>query len=416
MFALLLVGFVCISSCVQSEDIPDFSSSNTGPYIINTNYLDIIKENLESDPIIREEYKLLIEGADRFLAHNFRYVTEKPEVPQGGSINDYVSISRYWHPDSSGAQTIYIDGVTNPQVEQFDRPKLAEMSSGVFTLALAYYISGNEDYAEKAADILRKWFFDPNTRMNPNMNFAQIRLGVPDTGGGGSPGIIDANDFIQVIDAASIIYDDGSWSGQSHIQLKEWFYQFSRWIIRNYNADAYSTTNVSTWLDVQRAIYFMLSEQEDKLNSGFYIPPVSERINTHFDASGNQPNEVTRGRPQHYVYFNLRGYMNIIHLRRNRTAADRDWQILDTADKGGLKPALDMIADFITGNQQTGTFVTEPGFDDCRYLELMRPAALAFNSQHYENAANQLLSRGCRNSAITLVYPSIELLNNAVTP
>lgn len=327
-----------------------------------------------------------------------------------------MSISRYWHPDSTGAHTIYRDGITNPLVEQFDRPKLAEMSSGVFTLALAYYMSGEEDYAEKAADVLKKWFFEPYSRMNPNMNFAQIRLGVPDTGGGGSPGIIDANDFIQVIDAASLIYDSASWSGQSHIQLKEWFYQFSRWVIRNYNADAYNTTNVSTWLDVQRAIYFMLSEQEDKLNSGFYIPPVSERINTHFDASGNQPNEVTRGRPQHYVYFNLRGYMNITHLRRNRTAADRDWQLLDTADKGGLKPALDMIADYITGNRQPGVFVTEPGFNDCRYYELMRPAALAFNSERYESAANQLLNQGCRNSAISLTYPSLELLNNTEAP
>ncbi len=395
--------------------MPDFTISNTGPYIINTNNLEIIKANLDSDPILSEEYDLLIQGANRFLSHNFRYITEKPQVPSGGSINDYVSIARYWHPDSTGAHTIYRDGITNPLVEQFDRPKLAEMSSGVYTLALAYYLSDDEIYAEKATEILKKWFFEPYSKMNPNMDFAQIRLGVPDTGGGGSPGIIDAIDFIQVVDAVSILYDSNSWSGNSHIKLKEWFYHFSRWIIRNYNADAYDVTNVSTWLDAQRAIYFMLSEQDDKLNSDFYIPPVSERISAQFNTDGVQPFEVTRGRPQHYVYFNLRGYMNIIHLRKNRTATDRDWQILNTPSKGGLKPALDMIANYVLNRSEPGTFVSEPGFDDCRYYEILKPAAVAFSSMLYEEAAMELAGSGCRNSAITLVYPSLELIGFSET-
>ncbi|MCC5940049.1 MAG: alginate lyase family protein, partial [Balneolaceae bacterium] len=409
---LLIIGLI-VNGCKSSNDIPDFSVSNTGPYIINTDYLDVVISNLDSVPHLIEEYDLLIEGADRFLSHNFRYVTEKPQVPAGGSINDYVSISRYWHPDSTGAHTIYRDGVTNPMVEQFDRPKLAEMSSGVYTLALAYYLSKNEDYAEKASEILKKWFFEPYSRMNPNMDFAQVRLGVPDTGGGGSPGIIDANDFIQVVDAVSLLYDSNSWSGNNHIELKEWFYHFSRWIIRNYNADAYNVTNVSTWLDVQRAIYFMLSEQEDKLNSDFYIPPVSERISTQFNTDGVQPFEVTRGRPQHYVYFNLRGYMNLTHLRKNRTATDRDWQILNTQNIGGLEPALSMIANHVLNLSEPGTFISEPGFDECRYYEILKPAAVAFNSELYENAAMELVRSGCRNSAISLVYPPLELLDTS---
>ena len=413
---MLVLFTLLAASCGRGESIPNFTISNTGPYIINTEYLDIVKQNLESNPVLQDEYNRLIEGADQFLTQNIRYIPEKPNlsyIPSGTSVNDYVSISRYAHPDSTGAYTLTIDGVTNSLVELFDRPKLAAMSSAAYTLAMAYYFSGDEAYANKASEILKNWFFEPYYRMNPNMDFAQIRPGVPGTGGGGSPGIIDANDLIQVVDAASLLYDSNSWSGQNHIQLKEWYYRFSQWIIKNYNADAYNVTNVSTWMDVQRGTFFMLSEQDDKLNSDFYIPPITMRIQTQFNTDGVQPFEVTRGRPQHYVYFNLRGYMNLIHLRKNRTASDRDWQLLDTANKAGLQPALEMIVNYILYPERPGTLVSEPGFDDCRYLEILKPAAVAFNEMIFEEAANHLLERGCSNSAISLAYPPLQLLREA---
>ncbi len=44
-------------------------------------------------------------------------------------------------------------------------------------LRLAYYFSENEMYAEHAAKLLRVWFLDPETRMNPNLNYAQAIKG-----------------------------------------------------------------------------------------------------------------------------------------------------------------------------------------------------------------------------------------------
>ena len=48
-------------------------------------------------------------------------------------------------------------------------------------LAAAYKITGENRYATKAAELLRVFFLDPKTRMNPNLQYAQA---VP----GASPG------------------------------------------------------------------------------------------------------------------------------------------------------------------------------------------------------------------------------------
>ncbi len=43
-------------------------------------------------------------------------------------------------------------------------PKLCEV---VNTLGLAYYFSGDGKYAEHAGQLIRVWFLDKATRMNP---------------------------------------------------------------------------------------------------------------------------------------------------------------------------------------------------------------------------------------------------------
>lgn len=397
----------------KQESIPDFSVANTGPYILNVTYLDLIRSNLD-DPFFQFEYSYLIEGAEFLYARDdYQFVTDKVYLPPSGDIHDYMSIARYRWPDENGAYTITKDGVTNPEIYNYDRPKLADVSSAIYTLSLAWYFSKDEKYARKASELIYSWFLDETTRMNPNLNHAQVAKGVNT---GELQGIIDANDFIPIIEAVGLIYDSVHWTQQQHVRLKEWFYHFSRWYVRRYNADAFCDNdnwcnNVSTWMDVQRASIFLFTEQEGLLNSASHIMPLQTKISKQISFDGAQQFESQRNLSQHYVYFNLRGFMNLAMIRKNRTGYDRDWPNLQDSNYGGLKPALDVLTNFIKGAGTAGFFVANPDFNNCRYLEIFRPAANLFDSPVYDQTAQFLIDNGCRDPDITLTFPPLNLLN-----
>jgi hypothetical protein len=412
LFILILPFILFSTACTgENDDIPDFTLSNTGPYMLNMSHLEILKSKMD-DPFIEAELSKLKLLADEALINDFEYVTDKANLPPSGDRNDYMSLARYLWPDpSTGDYTVIRDGITNPKIYQYDRPKLDRISTEIFYLSLAYYYFENEDYARKATELISNWFLEEDTKMNPNLNYAQVALGV-NNNRGNPQGIIDTNDFIKVIDAISLIYDSRHWTTSKHKELKAWFYSFSRWIDSNYNANAFCDigwcNNVSTWIDAQKTIYFLFTEQEDRLNSASSIQPIRDKISLQFSSNGIQRDESTRTLSQHYFYFNLRGYMKIAAMRKQRTGYDRDWTILNSPDIGGIKPSLDAIVKHLNGEDTSNFFNQANGFNNCRYLEIFRPAAIIFDHQEYEDIANQLLYHQCSNLNITLTMPPLE--------
>lgn len=415
IFGFLLLAFavsIALLSCKDPLVIPEFTESNSGPYIMNIRHIEYIKENRDSLPVVSEDYNQLISGAEKLLTRDYSFVTEKQKLPPSGDKHDYMSLSRYaWPNDSTGIYDDIRDGITNPEIYDYDRPKLAQFSAAVYSLSLAYFFSGEEKYAEKATGLIRGWFLDPETHMNPNMKHAQIAFGVNT---GSAQGIIDANDFIHVIEAISLLYDSHHWTSEDHVAMKEWFYNFSRWMKQNYNADAFKSTNVSTWMDVQRAVYYLFTEQKEYLNSSSHIMPVEQKINVQLTTDGALPNEKNRVRSQHYVYYNLRAYMNLALVRKNRTGNDRDWPVLASQNHAGLKPALESLVSYLNGADASQFFNESQSFDNCRYLDIFKPAAIAFESEKYEMISQQLLDSGCNDPNLTLVFPRLSNIQRDV--
>lgn len=425
---LLFIVFIALSIFLQAgcigttEDIPDFDESNTGPYMLNLTYMDLLKSKMD-DPFIEGELSRLKLIADEFRESNFEYVTDKnwANIPSSIDKNDYVSLHRYSWPDSTGRYTDIRNGETNPEIYDFDRPKLDRISTAIFYLSLAYFYFEEPDYARKATELITNWFLNDDSKMNPHLKYAQVALGVDDRDN--SQGIIDAIDFIKVIDSVSLIYDSRYWTHSKHIELKNWFYSFSKWIDDvNYNTRTYCKeewcNNVSTWFDAQKTIYFLFTQQEDRLESRSSIQPIQDKISLQFTAEGQQPFEKRFRAEQHYFYYNLSGYMTIAHMRKQRPGIDRDWQVLSSSDFGGIKPALDVIVSHRNGEDVSNFFKSTDDFDECRYLEIFRPAAIAFDHSEYEGVAQQLLFEGCRNLVVSLTLPPLEWLytEEPVTP
>lgn len=416
-FVFILPLILLYTGCIDaSEDFPDFTESDTGPYMLNMTYLDLLKSNMD-DPFIDGELSRLTLIADEFLVNDFEYVTDtdRSKLPSSIDRNDYVSLHRYSWPDSTGRYTIYDESKSNPEIYNYDRPKLDKISTAIFYLSLAYFYTKEEDYARKATELISNWFLNEETKMNPNLNYAQVALGFEEISGS-YQGIIDTVDFIKVIDSISLIFGSRYWTNSKHIELKAWFYSFSKWIDNRYPIDAFCKetwcNNISTWMDAQKTIYYLFTEQEERLNSRSSIQPIQEKIELQFTSEGFQRDERTRTQSQHYFYFNLKAYMNIAHMRMQRTPDDRHWQVLNSPDFGGIKPSLDIIVNYLLNEEDASDFFNPSSeFDNCRYLEIFRPAAIAFNHPEYEGVAQQLMIHGCRNLDISLTLPPLEWLD-----
>ena len=115
-----------------------------------------------------------------------------------GGPNDFYSNGDYWWPNpdtTNGLPYVQRDGETNPDNFNQHRECIWQLRDAVAALGAAYKITGDDRYAKKAAELLRVFFLDPKTRMNPNLQYAQA---IPGVSPGRGTGIIDTLHLIEI--------------------------------------------------------------------------------------------------------------------------------------------------------------------------------------------------------------------------
>ncbi|MET7621337.1 alginate lyase family protein [Streptomyces sp. NPDC005408] len=264
------------------------------------------------DPALRTALDALVVRADGWLGQGPWTVVDKPGPAPGGDPHDYLSQGYYWWPSQPktpenpwGCPYVHRDGVRNSEVTGTDYPDRAKVLDSAYTLSLAWYYTGKAKYAEHAAKILRTWFTDPATRMNPNLNHAQF---VPCTYEGQALGIIDfSHAFTGILDATAIL-DTGApgWTQQDRAGMHGWYQGFLDWLVNSPfgKQEARAVNNHGTFYDMQVAA-LALATGDKALARTIVRDARTKRIGAQIAADGRQPGEVARTRSWHYATFNL---------------------------------------------------------------------------------------------------------------
>ena len=305
-FPSAAAAFSPAPACAASEG---YSASFDGrrTFTLRPDDLEAIKAALPNNPAIDAAYRDLIVRADKALAMKPASVMDKRIIPLSGDRHDYVSLARYWWPNPADAKGPYVrrDGDTNPDIEsnRFDRTALSRMTREADMLALAYYYSGDRKYAEGAARVIRTWFLDPATAMNPNMNFAQA---VPGVSNGRPEGVLDGVSFITVIDAAGLIAPSGALTPAETAALEDWFSRYVDWMLKSPNGkdEGKASNNHGLWYDAQVARFALFARRPEIAQKIVAAFPKA-RIERQIDASGALPAELGRTRSFHYSLYAL---------------------------------------------------------------------------------------------------------------
>ena len=288
----------------------------------------------------------LVAEADLLKREPPESVVHKKLRPASGDAHDYYSLGTYWWPNPrrpNGLPYIRRDGHINPQCENndTDTSRIIRMCERCLTLGLAWYFTGQRQYAQAAAAQIRCWFLDGDTRMNPHLNYGQA---IPGVVSGRGTGLIDTRLLWMVVDTIGLINAASVLDTDDIIGLHQWFRDFNHWMY--YSDIGHSEyvwhNNHGTWYDAQRAVNALFYGDKG-LAARIIEQGITQRMSAQIDQDGKQTMELERTIPFHYSLFNLEA-----HLLLNRYAEHVEFDRWNHIRDGrGVKQGIDYLVPFI---------------------------------------------------------------------
>lgn len=276
-------------------------------------------EPLHLSPPGVEQKKRLASEAERLLANPFPRITDKTERAPSGNPQDYLSISRYVH--IIDGKPVHIDGQSNPaaiigspESRRYDRTALYECLRGISILTAEDKLERRDDYLAKAVSILRHWFVDPSTRMNPHARFAQLDPRHPDQNN--IAGLIDFRDLWILPTLCRHLLAAGALPQGDYDTVKEWAADLLKFLNQSQQgmAAASAPNNIGTWTHLLKTSLALFVD--DRMQAVFLLSRGSLRFVAQHGVLGMQHAELARTRPLHYSLFNMTAWVLLANLSR----------------------------------------------------------------------------------------------------
>lgn len=198
---LLMVGSVAFAG-----DAAENAFLRPRFFIYREAYVREVKRRIDDDdPAFDAALERQIHEADKALGTEPFSVTFNTPTPPSGDDRDFFSFGNYMWPNpdtEDGLPYVIKDGEVNPEARDGDAKAMKEMNRAVCHLARAWFFTGKEEYGRHAMRLLRVFFLDEETRMNPHMQYAGSWPGKYD---GTSGGIICTFRFVELVGALGLL-------------------------------------------------------------------------------------------------------------------------------------------------------------------------------------------------------------------
>lgn len=392
-----LLGFF-VSALVCLAAPPAARGADPRVFSIRPGALANAKARVEAnDPTTQPPLKTLVPAAEKALKVRPLSVTEKPQVADSGDKHDFMSQAPYFWPDPTkpdGRPYVRKDGQRNPESrdEHSDATRMGSVNGNARTLALAWYLTGREEFAEHAAELLRTWYLAPATRMNPNFNFAQA---VPGVNTGRGTGMIESRSLTSAMDAAALLAGTKTWADADRGGFEKWITEFFEWAQTSKNGrdEAAARNNHGTFYDVQLVHMALFLGRMDFAKQ--MIEEVkTKRIAVQIKPDGSQPMELERADSFGYSRFNIEGLCNLATLAEH---VGIDLWRYATPEGASLRKAIDFLLPYVDEPDRAWPYEHEKKgaarnlsaelwqagkvFGDARYLAAARKTPSAVQSQ-----------------------------------
>jgi hypothetical protein len=363
---------------VASEGLPtEFLALTKAPSVTAKLALDV-------GAIDRER---ILKAAEAALKLEPPAITKHRATLSAGGPNDFYSNADYFWPDPTkpdGLPYINRDGESNPDNFFHHRMAMRTERDAVAALGAAYKISGDDRYVTRAVELLRVFFLDPQTRMNPNLQYAQA---VPGLSTGRSWGIIDGLHLVEIPPAIAAMQTSPKFPPDVLAGLKKWFRDLSDWMVTSENGrtEGAAKNNHSVAYFLQIAAFSRFTDDTEKLAEcrrqfkEVFVP-------NQLAADGSFPLELKRTKPYGYSIFQLDNMATLCQVLS--TPSENLWTF-KLADGRGIETAAKFLYPYLADKskwphppdvqawnawpaRQPGLLFAGLSLDEPKYLELWR--------------------------------------------
>lgn len=276
-------------------------------------------------------------------------VTAATSARSAGGEHDFFSEGDYWWPNPKSVDSPYVqrDGMTNPENFIAHRLAMIRFSRIIGALASAYKLTGEEKYVHQALSHCTAWFVNVDTKMNPNLLYAQAIKGRA-TGRG--IGIIDTIHLMEVVQGLLAMEKAKAMDANTLKEIRSWFDQYLEWLTTHqYGKEEMNAENNHGTCWVMQVASFARFSNNEKLIAFSRDRFKKILLPSQMASDGSFPKEISRTKPYGYSIFNLDAMATICQVLS--TVNDNLW-IYETPDGRSMKKGIEFLYPYIANKNK----------------------------------------------------------------